>query len=131
MIFAPPLQLMELARHKLELDDIPCSLKYIVTGGVPVFQKHFDVLNAAFPNATVFPIYGQTEAGLISTFKADHPEDLELFKKNPLSVGKIVPEYVYQVSEPLENSSLLTPLSDCRFGNGRSFGPEQTGRVTH
>lgn len=74
------------------------SLRLVCYGGAPTTKEQNIHFKSCFPNAAVHNCIGITEAsGLVITFNPSNPRDLELMEKNPDSVGRTIPGYLYKV----------------------------------
>lgn len=66
------------------------NLRLLDTGSSRVTKEFMNDLFDAFPNTIVLNTYGMTEiGGLISKFDPTKPEELEMQRKKPQSVGKV------------------------------------------
>ncbi len=91
-ISASPFVIKKMATYALENNVETTKLKYIFTGGAPVFPKEAQLYEKAFSHSNVEILYGSTEAEPISKINIktliEHKTDL---LKNGLLVGKPTP----------------------------------------
>lgn len=68
------------------------TLTTLVVGGGYIAAEQVKALMKKMPGTNIFNIYGLTEAhGALTAFDVEDPEEKEMMRSNPKSVGRLLP----------------------------------------